>query len=261
MEARVPCIRKVVLLNDFVAAGLGVLVLKAEDVVCLSSASVVPRQPKVCVGAGTGLGEVCSLRVNDSQRMLTCNRRNPQVYMTWNHSSGEYDVHASEGGMATFAPSSDDEWLLRQFVAKRSGNFVNIEGIVSGPGLLNTYDWVCAAAGDVSAASDPASVAALAVAADLHAKRAVAVMVRAFGAALRNAALHMMSGGGVYIAGGLSVKAGIRQEIEASALKHFLDDPHMRDVLATFPLFLVLREDLGLCGALERARRVVFSAA
>jgi hypothetical protein len=35
----------------------------------------------------------------------------------------------------------------------------------------------------------------------------------------------------------------------------------MRDVLATFPLFLVLREDLGLSGALERARRAVVSDA
>jgi len=58
VEARVPCIRQVILLNDFVAAGLGVLVLKAEDVVCLSGASAIAHQPKVCVGAGTGLGEV-----------------------------------------------------------------------------------------------------------------------------------------------------------------------------------------------------------
>ncbi len=57
-----PSIRKVMLLNDFVAAGLGVLVLKPEDVVCLSSASVMAGQPKVCVGAGTGLGEVRSSR-------------------------------------------------------------------------------------------------------------------------------------------------------------------------------------------------------
>ncbi len=57
-----PCISKVILLNDFVAAGLGVLVLKPEDAVCLSSASVAGGQPKVCVGAGTGLGEVGSLR-------------------------------------------------------------------------------------------------------------------------------------------------------------------------------------------------------
>jgi glucokinase len=181
--------------------------------------------------------------------------------MTWNHSSSEYDVHASEGGMTTFTASNDEEWSLRQFVAKRSDNFVNIEGVVSGPGLVNTYDWVCAEAGVASAAADPASIAALAVAGDAHAKRAVAVMVRAFGAGLRNAALHTMAGGGVYIAGGLSVKAGIREEIEANALKHFLDDPHMRDVLATFPLFLVLREDLGLSGALERARRAVVSDA
>jgi glucokinase len=125
---------------------------------------------------------------------------------------------------------------------------------------LNVYDWVCAEAGVGGAAVDPASIAVLAVAGDAHAKKAVSVMVRAFGAGLRNAALHTMSGGGVYIAGGLSVKAGIREEIEASVLAHFLDDPHMRDVLATFPLFLVLREDLGLAGALERARRAVVSA-
>jgi hypothetical protein len=35
----------------------------------------------------------------------------------------------------------------------------------------------------------------------------------------------------------------------------------MRGVLSTFPLFLVLREDLGLAGALERARRAVVAAA
>jgi glucokinase len=63
VEARVPCIGKVILLNDFVAAGLGVLVLKPEDIVCLSSASVIDRQPKVCVGAGTGLGEVGIVRM------------------------------------------------------------------------------------------------------------------------------------------------------------------------------------------------------
>jgi len=195
-----------------------------------------------------------------TQQPLNLMRR-AQVYMTWNKATGMYDVHASEGGMITFCATCDDEWRLRQFVAKRSDNFVNIEGVVSGPGLVNTYDWVCAEAGVSSAAADPASIAALAVAGDGQAKLAVSVMVRAFGAGLRNAALHMMSGGGVYIAGGLSIKAGIREEIETTALKHFLDDPHMRDVLATFPLFLVLREDLGLSGALERARRFVFASA
>ncbi len=118
--------------------------------------------------------------------------------MTWNKSTCQYDVHASEGGMTTFSPCSDDEWRLRQFVARRSDNFVNIEGVVSGPGLLNVYDWVCSEAGVGGAAVDPASIAALAVAGDAHAKKAVSVMVRAFGAGLRNAALHMMSGGGVY---------------------------------------------------------------
>jgi hypothetical protein len=59
----------------------------------------------------------------------------------------------------------------------------------------------------------------------------------------------------------VSLKPGIRQEIESSILAHFLDDPHMRGVLSTFPLFLVLREDLGLAGALERARRAVVAAA
>ncbi len=247
-------------MNDFVAAGLGVLVLKPHDVVSLSSASVIAQQPKVCVGAGTGLGEVSSRARTQPQLKGTALQTMHQVYMTWNKVTREYDVHASEGGMTTFAAGSDDEWRLRQFVAKRSDNFVNIEGVVSGPGLVNVYDWVCAEAGASSAAGDPAAIAALAVAGDARAKLAVAAMVRAFGAGLRNAALHMMAGGGVYIAGGLSVKAGIREEIEASIHRHFLADPHMRDVLASFPLFLVLREDLGLAGALERARRAVASA-
>ena len=193
VQARLPCIRSVILLNDFVAAGLGVLVLKRDDVVTLSSATAIAGQPMVCVGAGTGLGEVSAAEV--ATRGV---RDYEQVYMTWNKSTQEYDVHASEGGMAAFSPSNDDEWRLRQFVARRSDNFVNIEGVVSGPGLVNTYDWVCSEAGASSTAADAASVAALAVAGDSHATRAVSTMVRVFGAGLRNAALHMMSGGGVY---------------------------------------------------------------
>jgi glucokinase len=66
----VPCIRRVILLNDFVAAGLGVLVLGPDDVVPLSTVGAMARQPKVCVGAGTGLGEVRSVCAQNSPRFF-----------------------------------------------------------------------------------------------------------------------------------------------------------------------------------------------
>ena len=73
-----------------------------------------------------------------------------------------YDVHACEGGLITFCAPSDDEWRLRQFVAKSCDIFDNFEDVVSGPRLVNTCDWVCTEACISSSAADPAYIAALA---------------------------------------------------------------------------------------------------
>lgn len=94
-------ITRAVLINDFIGVGLGLTALdRAQHLEVLHNGGVaarlahcaVPRNdtgPMVCVGAGTGLGE---------------------VYVT-NH--GEHLAFGSEGGMTEFVAHDEEEWRLR----------------------------------------------------------------------------------------------------------------------------------------------------
>ncbi len=64
-----------------------------------------------------------------------------------------------------------------------------------------------------------------------------------------------MAGGGIFIAGGLAQRPFIKEMVITHIYNDYLQDAHMREVLKSFPLYLVGREDLGLLGARERARR------
>jgi len=96
------CIERCILVNDFVGQGYGLLDLDFEkDVTELIPGSkdrIEPGGVKVCIGAGTGLGEC----------FLTCG------------SDGEYQCYASEGGHVDYTPRSEleGEWenILMIFV-------------------------------------------------------------------------------------------------------------------------------------------------
>ena len=75
-----------------------------------------------CMGAGTGLGLVFLTPVLQSD------------------GSASYHVFPSEGGMGdTFSPRNATEWGLKQFLMKKHGEYIEIERIVSGPGLADVY--------------------------------------------------------------------------------------------------------------------------
>ena len=78
--------------------------------------------PKVCVGAGTGLGE---------------------CYLTPN-SNGTYSCFPSEGGHAEYNPRSDIEIKLRAYLMTKFGNNhrISTERVVSGMGLANVYEFL-----------------------------------------------------------------------------------------------------------------------
>src|SRR5947209_5058005 len=51
-------IRDVLIINDFVGVGYGLLALRRQDTVPINDVPMAPDAPKSCIGAGTGLGEV-----------------------------------------------------------------------------------------------------------------------------------------------------------------------------------------------------------
>jgi glucokinase len=93
--SRVLRIPQVKLINDFVGVGFGLLALERNDVVAINDTPAIAEAPKCCIGAGTGLGE---------------------AFLTWNGT--EYDVWASEGGHADFAPRDEVEFKLLEFLKK-----------------------------------------------------------------------------------------------------------------------------------------------
>lgn len=116
----IPVVR---LVNDFVANGYGLLCLnESSECVVLQSGTKNPNAPIACIGAGTGLGE-CFLTPDGK---------------------GSYDCFPSEGGHAEFAPRSEREYRLLNFLKMRfeQKHRVSVERVVSGIGLANVYDFL-----------------------------------------------------------------------------------------------------------------------
>jgi glucokinase len=113
------------IINDFVAQGYGCLTLKPEEVRELNPGSLDkmdPTGPKVCVGAGTGLGE-CFLTPD---------------------SDGAYTCFPSEGGHVEWAPRNDLEIKLWKHLKQKFSyqTRVSVERVVSGRGLANCYEFL-----------------------------------------------------------------------------------------------------------------------
>lgn len=113
------------IINDFVAQGYGCLTLQPDEVRELLPGShklVDPAGPKVCVGAGTGLGE-CYLTADDN-----CT----------------YTCYPSEGGHVEYAPRTELDAKLWDYL-KVKFNYrhrVSVERVVSGRGLANVYEFL-----------------------------------------------------------------------------------------------------------------------
>jgi glucokinase len=135
---------------------------------------------------------------------------------------------------------------------------VSYERILSGPGLVNVYEFLCASgfvkeSAELAAAmesSDPA--AAISRAAlngnDSLASKALDLWIAVYGAEASNLALKIMSTGGLFLAGGISPK--ILPRLKASLfMEAFLDKGRMRPLVGAMPVHVVTNEKAGLLGA------------
>jgi len=113
-------IRRVLLINDFVANGYGLLTLKTDALIEVQKGECVSGAPMACLGAGTGLGE---------------------VYLT-SATDGRYSVWASEGGHVEFAARTPLETELLAHLQSALRGRVSVERIVSGIGLSNIYKFL-----------------------------------------------------------------------------------------------------------------------
>jgi len=235
-------IPKVVLVNDFVAQGYGLLTLEDSEKMLLNDAKPVPGAPIACVGAGTGLGE-CYLTASPD---------------------GKYTCWPSEGGHTEFSPRSkltEDlfDFLKDRFAAKKR---VSVERVVSGTGLANIYEflrehWAFEGRMNVEIdksfnAAEPSKkgmvIAEGAKEGDPVCSEAVNIFNECFGAEAGAAALKWLPKGGLYISGGIAAKnpAWIKSEQFVHAYE---DKGRLADQVKSTPLYLVLAGDVGERGA------------
>ena len=228
------------LINDFQALGYGIEGLIHADLVVLQPGREQPRAPRVVIGAGTGLG---------------------QGLLIWQ--GDHYEAIATEGGHADFAPTDAVQQELLRYLAAKYGR-VSYERILSGPGLVNLYSFLCERGGrsdrPVLAAADPAAAITQAAlsASDAFAAEALALFVRVYGAQAGNVALGVLAHGGVYIGGGIAPKI-LPALSNGDFMRAFLDKGRMAAVLEAMPVRVINNPKAGLLGAVLAARRLVRS--
>jgi glucokinase len=226
------------LVNDFDAAAHGLTYLRPADLVTLQAGRPVVHGTIALIGAGTGLGE---------------------GFLVWD---GErYQVHASEGGHASFAATDPVQWGLRAALGDEFGH-VSYERVLSGPGLVRIYRHLAAAGGatpppEVLAEmerEDPAEVVSRHALAgtDPLAVRSLDLFVSVFGAQAGNLALTVLATGGVYVAGGIAPRI-VDKLTDGTFLTAFRAKGRLSDLVARVPVQVVVNPDLGLLGAAAAA--------
>jgi len=222
------------LINDFEAAAYGIPSLLPHEVLTLQEGQPDPHGVIALIGAGTGLGEGFVVRAGPG-----------------------YSVQPSEGGHSSFAAEDARGWALFSFLAARYGH-VSWERVVSGPGLIDCFEFVAAGRESESQATLRADMArenpgavltryALA-GRDALAVEALDLFVDAYGAQAGNLALTVLATGGVYVAGGFARQIASKLA-EGGFLAAFRRKGRMAALLERIPVRVILSPEVALLGA------------
>lgn len=238
------------IINDFVAQGYGCLTLQPHEVRHLFGPDNVlelPPGPKVCIGAGTGLGE---------------------CYLTTNSSAPDslYTCFASEGGHVEFAPRNDLEVRMFQYLSDKfcSKNRISIERVVSGKGLANVYEFLAHEfpvnvdetihQEFLNAGDDKGRVVAVNAKKNDLCNQAMRIMISAYGCEVGSAAIKWIPTGGLFVSGGLTPKnIEFIEGLHSDFMQAYRNKGRVSFLLDTIPLFAVMVEDLGVRGAHKAA--------
>ena len=227
------------LLNDLEAMAYAVPVLEPEEFVILQDGMPSPNGNAALIAAGTGLGEALLHNVE-----------------------GRFVPSASEGGHADFAARTPREFALAQELARIHGR-VDVERVISGPGLVNLFRFTHGG-GPVESACDalppdldlvelPAAISAAALEGRCEqCGEALDMFVEAYGAEAGNLALRSVATAGVYIGGGIAPKILAALQ-DGRFMAAFLDKAPMSDLLRTLPVMVIRNPAAGLLGAAVRA--------
>ena len=247
-------VERVQVLNDLEALAHAVPVLAPDEVEILQKGTRIASGNMAVIAAGTGLGESMLLNVD-----------------------GRFVPGESEGGHADFSARTPRELAMVAALTPVLGR-VSAEAILSGPGLVNLYQFthdaitaapfvtasstrparLCDGVGDVEDAAElPARISASASARRCpECVEAMEMFVSAYGAEAGNLALRTVATAGVYIGGGIAPR--ILPALRSGAfMDAFRDKAPMHELVGRAPVSVILNPKAGLLGAAVQAAGMV----
>jgi glucokinase len=221
------------LINDLVATAYGLVYLTPQDFLVLNAGTPQFNGNQALIAAGTGLGE---------------------AMIFWD--GGQHRASPSEGGSADFAPRTEREIQLLQFLKKRMQR-VSCEEIFSGRGFRKLHEFLDPTVIHATFQEPEAASASEITQNALAGTCPVCVEVLdwwmdAFGAEAGNLALRVLAYGGVYFAGGIVLKILSKLQ-QSSFCRSFAEKGRLSSVLSNIPISVVLNEDAPLLGAAHQA--------
>lgn len=230
-------LEKIALMNDLGATGHSLEHLPPEDFCVLNQGQPLEGASRALLAAGTGLGQ--SILFWDGKR---------------------YRVVPSEGGHSDYAPHTEQQIELLQFMRRRYPQ-VSWELILSGRGFKTLHEFLSPQTKHPvfeDPDADPApfiTKSALAHECPVC-EETLHLWTAIYGAEAGNLALKVLALGGVYVAGGIAVKI-IEKMKDGTFFKAFRDKWHFTNVLDNVPVRVVLNESAPLIGAAYEALATV----
>ena len=235
-------VEQVSFVNDLEATALGIDLVEEKCLVELH-----PGQPRgvtaALIAAGTGLGMAILTEVD-----------------------GRACALPSEGGHQDFAPRTEIEDELLDFLRRRFPGHVSVERAVSGPGVQAIYEfllesgrekepeWLAARLAASEDRSREISEVALSGGASIC-EAALEIFAGCYGAAAGNLALAALALRGVYLGGGITPE--IQPILRSDAFREaFRGKGRLRDLLADVPVFVIAEPLTPLLGAARCATLV-----
>jgi glucokinase len=222
------------LINDLTAMAHAIAVLDHAELHTLNKGEPISESPMGLIAPGTGLG--MALQVPKDNRFV---------------------ILPSEGGHSDFAPTSQIESRLWRHLHQSLGH-VSAERVLSGPGLVNIYDWLRKSAradeprwlNDMIKADDPARVISKAALEerDPVCVRTLEMFISIFGAVAGNLALIGLTRAGIYLGGGIAPQI-LPKLKDGSFMKAFTSKGRFQQLMKRIPVHVILNEEAPLLGA------------
>lgn len=202
-------------LNDFTALALAVRHLPPGELQKIGGGRAVPNTPIAVIGPGTGLGVSGLIPVGPHWVALQ-----------------------GEGGHVTLSVMNEHEMAVLRQLYQRFAH-VSAERVLSGPGLVNLYDAVCAVEGVVPEVLEPPDITRRAREGSCRICLAtVSMFCSLLGTVAGNLVLTLGAFGGVYIGGG--VVPGLGPFFASSPFRNrFEDKGRYAHYLAGVPTFVI----------------------